>query len=183
MLESLGAASVTAIEANTHAFLKCLIVKEILQLKRVRFLFGDFLEYLRRDPPRFDFVLASGVLYHLRQPAELIDLLARVTDRALVWTHYYDEAIIRRTPHLTSKFPGGFPAEHAGFRHTLYHQEYGEALGWNGLCGGSASYSTWMSREELLACFRHFGFTDLRVYVEIPEFPHGPCLLLAARKG
>jgi hypothetical protein len=38
MLERLGAASILAIEANTRAFLKCLIVKELFDLRRARFL-------------------------------------------------------------------------------------------------------------------------------------------------
>src|SRR5262245_28634524 len=37
MLEALGAASILAIEANTRAFLRCLLVKELLGLRRVRF--------------------------------------------------------------------------------------------------------------------------------------------------
>ncbi len=183
MLEQAGAATVTAIEANTRAYLKCLIVKEILGLKRTRFLCGDFMEYLRHDPPRYDFVLASGVLYHLRQPVELIDLLARVTDRVLVWTHYYDEEIIRSTPHLAPKFPSSETIDYQGFRHTLYRQEYAEGLAIQGFCGGSASYSAWLNRADLLNAFRHFGFRELRVHMEQPDFTNGPCLLLAARKG
>lgn len=183
MLERAGAASVTAIESNTRAFLKCLVVKEVLGLQRVRFLCGDFMEFLRQDPPKFDFVLASGVLYHMRQPAELIHRLAQVTDRTLIWTHYYDETIIRQTPHLAPKFPSKSTEVYEGFRHTLYRQEYGDALGWNGFCGGTSPHSHWMSRLELLNCLRHFGFTHLRVHMEEPTFAHGPCFLIAARKG
>src|SRR5215213_6466535 len=40
MLEQWGAASITSIEANTRAYLKCLIVKEVLGLQRVHFLCG-----------------------------------------------------------------------------------------------------------------------------------------------
>src|SRR5205814_564703 len=40
MLEKMGAESIVAIEANTKAFLKCLIIKEILDLKSARFLCG-----------------------------------------------------------------------------------------------------------------------------------------------
>lgn len=46
IMSSMGAAHVTAIEANSHAYLKCLIVKEILALKNVNYLLGDFDLYL-----------------------------------------------------------------------------------------------------------------------------------------
>lgn len=127
-------------------------------------------------------VLASGVLYHMRHPVELIERLAAVTDRLLVWTHYFDGAIIRNTPHLLPKFPGSTPSEHAGFCHTLHRYEYTESLNHQGFCGGSASYSHWLGREELLAAFRQFGFTKLTIHMETPDFVNGPCLTLAARK-
>src|SRR5579862_3723444 len=41
MVEAAGAASITAVEGNTRAFLRCLIVKELLGLTRSRFLLGD----------------------------------------------------------------------------------------------------------------------------------------------
>jgi hypothetical protein len=71
MLERLGAKSVVAVEANARAYLKCLIVKELLGLERAQFLYGDFLEYLRQTSPKFDVCIASGVLYHMREPIEL----------------------------------------------------------------------------------------------------------------
>src|SRR5687768_5098242 len=56
MFEWMGAAEVVAVEANTRAYLKCLVTKELLGLKRVSFLCGDFVEYLRERPRRFDLV-------------------------------------------------------------------------------------------------------------------------------
>ena len=41
MLDRAGAAQVVAIEGNARAYLKCLIVKELLGLPRVQFLCGD----------------------------------------------------------------------------------------------------------------------------------------------
>jgi hypothetical protein len=182
MLERAGAAAITAVEANTRAYLKCLVVKELLGLTRTRFLCGDFLEYLRQGTPHYDFVLASGVLYHMKQPAELIGLLSRVTDRILFWTHYFDEARIRAWPNLVPKFTGSAEAEYQGFRHRLYRYEYAEALGFHGFFGGGARYSHWMSRSDILDCLRYFGFGDQVVAKEVPEFPHGPCFMIAARR-
>ena len=48
MMESLEAESILAVEANKRAFLKCLIVKEILRLNRSRFVLGDFVSSFER---------------------------------------------------------------------------------------------------------------------------------------
>ena len=64
MLDRAGAASVTAVEANTRAYMKCLIVKELLGLKVSKFLLGDLNAYMEETTERFDLCVASGVLYH-----------------------------------------------------------------------------------------------------------------------
>ena len=90
MLERYGAQSVLAIEANTRAYLRCLITKEILELKRVRFVCGDFMEYMRQEKTQFDLGVASGVLYHMSNPIEMLGLLTRLTRKHIfLWTHYY----------------------------------------------------------------------------------------------
>lgn len=180
MLERLGAAEIVAIEANTRAYLKCLIVKELLALKRARFLCGDFVEYLRGEDRCFEAAIASGVLYHMRNPVELLALLAAKCDRLFLWTHYYDAQVIHRQPHLAVKFPGETAAEQHGFRHTLYRYEYQASLEWKGFCGGSAEFSNWLSREDILSCLRHFGFTDLRIGFDDPNHPNGPAFAVAA---
>lgn len=183
MIEQADAAEIIAIEANSRAFLKCLIVKELLGLKRVQFLCGDFIEYLRATPRRFDLIVASGVLYHMRDPAELIELLAQHTDHVFIWTHYYDAAVIKASPVLVPKFPGGRPAEHAGFKHSLYRQEYQLPPDCSGFCGGSATHSAWMPREEILACVRYFGFDQLQIAFDVPEHPNGPSFAFVASRS
>src|SRR5215212_97505 len=93
MLELYGAASVISIEANTRAYLKCLIAKELLDMKRVKYLCGDFIEYLKTSAEQFDMIMGSGVLYHMRNPVELLSLLAGHTNRLFLWTHYFDPCI------------------------------------------------------------------------------------------
>ena len=86
---------------NPRAYLKCLIVKEILGLQRSRFLLGDFVSYLKESKESFDI---SGVLYHTRNPAELIHLCSKKTDKVIIWTHYYDKEVIENNPILSKKF-------------------------------------------------------------------------------
>ncbi len=183
MLAQLGTAEITAVEANTRAFLKCLIVKELLNLQRTRFLCGDCIEYLRQAGPNFEVGVASGVLYHMQNPVELIALLAqRCTRHLFLWTHYYDQAIISASKINAPRFNFSQPAEYAGFKHTLYRQEYQKALEWNGFCGGSAPLSNWLSRDDLVRCLQYFGFTDLRFNFDEPTHPNGPALAVIASR-
>jgi Protein of unknown function (DUF1698) len=179
MFERLGAREVIAIEANTRAYLKCLIIKELLDLRRVRFLCGDFLEYLRTDGTDFDLVFASGVLYHMRNPAELIALMAqRCRQHLFLWTHYY-------VPSLSASHLRRFTTsdgEHAGFRHTLYRQKYGSTAYIRGFCGGSAPFCCWMSRDDILRCLDYFGFNDIRIGFDQPDHPNGPAFAVTATR-
>jgi hypothetical protein len=182
MLERAGAASIVSIEANPEAFLKCLIVKETMGLVRTHFLCGDFVEYLRGSPPRFDAAIACGVLYHMTSPVELISLLSRVSERLFLWTHYYDAGLIAANRRLKSMFAGRREDEHGGFRHTLFRYEYWGSFGSPRFCGGSRPHAHWMTREEILACLRHFGYTEITTNFEAAEHVDGPAFALVARK-
>lgn len=182
MMEQLGAASITAVEANSRAYLKCLIVKEILGLQRSKFLLGDAVEYLRQQSERFDICVASGVLYHMENPVELIYLISQITDRVFLWTHYYDKFIIDQKPYLASRFSTGSLATYEGFSHTTYKQEYGDALGFAGFCGGSRPFSLWMKREDILACLEFFGFRNISIEFDSADHSNGPCFAIAASR-
>jgi hypothetical protein len=174
MLEQAGFASILSIEANPRAYLKCLIVKEIVELKRTRFLCGDFVEYLRHSPALVDVVFASGVLYHVINPAELIGLLSRITRRLFLWTHYYDRDIISRHPKLATKFRPAQQSEYEGFQHQLFRFDYRGSSRLARFCGGSQPFTHWMLREEIISCLKRFGFTEIRISFEEPDHPNGP---------
>jgi Methyltransferase domain len=181
MLERHGAGSVTSVEANTHAFLKCLIIKEVLGLQRVRFLCGDFVAYLQQTEEQFDLIFSAGVLYHMRDPVGLLSLLARHTNRVYIWTHYYDHEILQASP-LNYRYTVHTPAETEGFRYTLHRQDYMQSLDVPSFSGGSAAHSNWLSRADLLGALRHFGFGDIRMKNEDVNHPHGPCFDIVALK-
>jgi hypothetical protein len=184
MLEQSGVQSITAIESNTHAYLKCLIAKEVLGMRYARFLCGDFIQYLK-DPncPNFDIGIASGVLYHMVNPVELISLLAEHCRAHLfMWTHYYDEEWSIRS-NLKAKFPSTQDAEYGGFSHTLVRQYYGsEGIASAVFCGGSRPYSNWMYREEMLKAVRYFGFPNIRIAFDQYDHPNGPSLAFIASR-
>ena len=181
MLERLGARSVVSIEANTYSYLKCLAVKEVLGLKRSRFLLGDFVEYLRGEHPSFDVTLASGVLYHMQDPVELLHLISQTCDVAAIWTHYFDESLVAGNPKLIHRFEEGIETSSHGFSHKLYKYDYAEERELEYFNGGNAPHSCWMSRDAILACLETFGFSSIQIGVDEPDHPNGPafCVLAA----
>ena len=185
MMERSGAASITAIEANTRAFLKCLIAKELLRLKRVHFQCGDFVEYLRQRPGKFDFCIASGVLYHQTNPIELLHLLGEACDQVYIWTHYFEPEIVRQNPNLSQNFKSSENTEYGGFKHVLHLHQYADSLTVPGFCGGGNSYSNWISRDDLFRGLEHFGFRDIVVRSsedDTAHHPNGPAISLVATK-
>ncbi|HEY0807817.1 MAG TPA: class I SAM-dependent methyltransferase [Pseudonocardiaceae bacterium] len=175
-------ARVTAIEAQTRAYLKCLIARELLDMSGARFLLGDFMAYLRGNPEHVDICFASGVLYHMRNPVETIALMAGVADRLFLWTHVYDDEVIQRSALLAPRFTHHESASYQGFAHTLHRFDYAEALSGKGFCGGSARYSSWLSRGELLTALEHFGWRVDATGFDTPDHPHGPALALVATR-
>jgi len=182
MLDRAGAADVLAIEGNTRAYLKCLVVKELLGMPAARFVCGDFIAFLRGAGERFDVVFASGVLYHMVDPVELIARLAAVSDAVFLWTHYYDQALLEANPATAHRVVAGTPAEHGGFHHHLHRHEYATALDSQGFCGGSRPYSHWLTREDILTALAHFGLGDIETSHEQPDHQHGPAFCVLARR-
>ena len=180
LLDRLGAKSITAIEANARAYLKCLIAKETFGMPRARFLLGDCLEYLRHTEQFFEVGIACGILYHLTNPVELLELLARRCQALFLWTVYYDAGFVAQNPVPGAKFSEVLKMETAGFKHTVHRFNYGPSLDWKGFCGGGDVYSYWMEKEEIVSALRHFGFAEFRI--EQHPNVHGSALMLAARK-
>ena len=183
MLEKSGAESIVSIEANSKAFLKCLIVKELLGLKKTKFLSGNFLEYLKNFSGKFDTCIASGVLYHMKNPVELLYHISKVSDGVFIWTHYYDKNLIQNNPDIKENFGGMEEKDFKGFSHVLYYQNYNpKALEWGGFCGGSSETTCWMKRDEILNCLKWLNYNDIEINFEQPDHPNGPSFAIIARK-
>ena len=182
MLEQMGAAEVIAVEASTRAYLKCLTLKELTGMTRVRFLCGDSVGYLRENPAQADAILASGILYHMTNPVELIAEIAAHTDRMFLWTCYHDAEIIARNQHLAARFGPPRAASHAGFAHTVHPFHYRATRFRLGFSGGVASYSHWLTRDTILQALRHFGLDRIETAFEEPGHANGPAFALVASR-
>lgn len=181
MCQKSGVSSVVAIEASPKSFLKCLVVKQAMELDRVDFRFGDFMHYLRRTLDQFDICIASGVLYHMQSPVELISLISKHSSKVFLWTHYYDPEVCGQF-FLKRRFSEHKAAEFEGFRCTLHKYNYGSARRWSSFIGGPLTTSQWLSRQDILDCLRHFGFDDICVSFEVTDHKHGPSFAVTASK-
>lgn len=182
MLERAGAESIVSVESNGRAYLKCLVAKELLGLERSRFLLGDATAYLGEAGETFDLCVASGILYHMPDPVALVAAMSRRAESLVLWTHYYDPQVARSNRRMRRKMKSSRTAARDGFQHTLHEHRYGLSLRSAGFCGGTQPTSSWMTREDLMRCLAHYGWTDIQTAFEQRDHPNGPSLALVARR-
>jgi Protein of unknown function (DUF1698) len=179
MMSRAGAAQIVAIEANVRAFLKCLIVKNALKFD-ADFWLGDFCAYLANTNHSYDFVLASGVLYHIIEPVQLLADVARVAPRVGLWTHYYDRDVMSARAELRTRFARAPRVERFRGREVVtFEQRYVHPVGSPWFRGGPAEVSRWLTRESLLAVLDALGFHCV-IHEDTKEHPNGPALLIYA---
>jgi len=182
MLHSAGA-SVVSIESNSRAYVKCLIVKEVLGLDRCSFLLGDFMPYLQETDERFDLVVASGVLYHSPDPLALLESIARVGSRVAIWTHYFEPDVVAADPDKSRMFvPDVETVTWRGHSFALHRRNYLESLQWGGFCGGPESSALWMERDDLMTALTELGYTRIDVQHDVLDHPNGACIMVFAER-
>ena len=185
MLANAGA-SVTGVESNSLSFIKSLLGKELLQYQ-AQFLYGDILRYLETCN-FYDIIVASGVLYHMENPVEMLCRVAKKTNRVFIWTHYFDSnfrnwnsEVVDR---LADKFlDAGERAEFGDFSYPVITQKYLESLDLREFCGGPTEKSAWMFREDILDLLTHLNFKNIEIVMEKVDHKHGPSFAIYAEKS
>jgi len=174
-LEKHGAGQVISIEANKVSFMKCLIVKNIFDMK-TEYRLGDFREYLKDCEDKYDIVFASGVLYNMIDPVQLIFDISKVADTLFLWTFYYSN---ERTD-LQQMFENEEPV----LIHSKYkvHKRLYEGRNAQGFCGGERPYSMWPERETVFDSLNDAGFNKIDIIEEKTHEEAGNNILLVARK-
>jgi hypothetical protein len=165
--ERLGAAEIITVEANVEAYLKCLIVKELIGLKRARFLLGDIVQYLLQDTSRYDLIFCCGVLYHMVDPIELVRLMAAHTDLISVWSHY--QITEGQSDRMAET------VERDGETYTYYPRVYGGRAGGT-FWGGNTPTACLLSRGDLFRAFHHYGLRHHEIHAEDVNHIGGPCI-------
>ena len=176
-LEELGAKAVLAIESNSEAYLKCLIVKEIAGLKRSRFLLGNAQEHLASAQEGIDLIFCSGVLYHMADPCEFIRLMCKATKWIYVWTHIFDSEFI---PSSVEGDRHAVSVERYGERLTYYQRNYGD-MGHKSFLGGVEQVSSWITLDDMTKCFAMNNFELTNLIVEKAHF-NGPAVSFLAKR-
>ncbi|NTI22054.1 DUF1698 domain-containing protein [Rhizobium rhizogenes] len=179
MLHNLGAKSITSIENNSRAYLKCLAIKEIFKLTRASFVLGDAISYMQSSNKKFDIAVASGILYHMTDPIDLLDALSARSDRIFIWTQYFD-ADINTKRHDAGIFepvseiaPGYYGSKR------VYPQQ---SLDWAGFSGGADPYAIWMTRDSILNYLRSKGFEKINIAFDHRDHPNGPAIAICAQR-
>lgn len=173
-----------AVEANRLSFLRCLITKELLEIKRAKFLHGNFLPWLEQAEVRYDLIIASGVLYHMRDPVRLLELLAQRSNAIYLWTHYFsDDAMpdgdVRRLA-LSGKVER---IDYRGQAVPLYQRGYHGAWKNQTFCGGMHDRHYWMEKGDIIRILEHLGFDDIRTAHDQPDHPNGPAFSVFAKRS
>ena len=185
MLHQHAPALIDAIEANKLAFMRCLIAKELLDLSRAHFMLGDFQKWLEFSGQRYDLIIASGVLYHMKDPVRLLELASECSDAVYLWTHYFSDLAMP----LGDPRRGAFTEEidiraFRGLEVRLHRRSYHGRWRDKTFCGGTHDDHSWMEKEQILELLGLLGFEDVRVTHDNIEGPNEPSLsIFARRKG
>jgi len=170
-------AEVWAVEQNPLAYLKCLLVRELFSevfededtgRSKLTLVHAVSLEFLKNYPNQFQIALASGVLYHQENPAELIAQLAEHCRTIFIWTHYYS------ADHFRVKEFTPVKLQARDFHYTGYQLPYATRAH----IGGSKSFANWMTLPDLAACLSHFGYSIRETNFDEPNHPHGPAIAM-----
>lgn len=189
MLERLGARRIDAVEAHKISFLRCLVAKEIYDLRRSHFHLGDFVEGLQART-RYDFIFACGVLYHMADPLLLLERVAARTDNLYVWTHYFDEremppGDVRRQAFRSPVAPyaeATKTVEFHGVTMNFHQRSYHEGWKKTAYYGGPVDQHFWLEKGQIADALRALGFNDLAFAHEAPDHPNGPATSIYARR-
>jgi hypothetical protein len=148
------------------------------------FLFGDFVQYMERTEDRFDICWASGVLYHAKDPVKLLTGACRVAPAIFIWTHYFEEAIISRSPEQLRFFRSNLDRQVkvGGREITLHYRSYVQKKG-RLYSGGPGEHSYWLSKEDILAVLASQGFVHVAIGLDEPQLAQGPGLSFIASRS
>ena len=182
-LERLGA-RVLGIESNKLAFLRCLVVKELVNLRQARFLLGDFIKWMEATTETYDLIVASGVLYHMRDPLHLLELAAKCSDAVFLWTHFAsDEAMPIGDPRRVVLAKTPTIVDFRGQPMRLYKRTYAHAEDNDSFNGGMEDAHFWMHRDDILSALRPAWLWRYQDRSRAADHQNGPCFSVFARKA
>ena len=132
---------------------------------------GDLRSVDLKELGHFDICSCLGVLYHLVNPALLIQNIAEVCDHLMIWTHVAGD-----------KYPPGNKISNleAG-SHEYRGKMYQEAL--HRPQAGLQNRSFWPFEDELLRMLEHAGFAEVKLVRRGELYDHAQFCLIHAHKN
>lgn len=183
LLDQQQPAFIHAIEANRLAFLRCLITKELLEIKHAKFMLGNFLPWLEQTDVRYDLIVASGVLYHMSNPVRLLELIGQRSDAIYLWTHCFSEEAMPKGDLRREALSGEVETiAFRGINVPLYRRGYHNAWKAKEFCGGMHDRHYWMEKDDIVRILGLLGFDDIRMAHDHPDHPNGPAFSVFARR-
>jgi hypothetical protein len=144
---------ITSIEANRLCWLRCLVTKEVVGLKKTQFLLGDFLEYLHNNKKKFDLALALGVLYHMEKPVDLLSLLFKSSENLLLWSQFAGKEQIQTWKSVEVRYKD--------FTTIGYVNDYGNGISKDEFIGGVSAHAIWLTEQGILDALKFVGYNNI----------------------
>lgn len=184
ILNGRNPARIDAVEANKLCYLRCLVTKEVMRLNRAHFYLGDIRSWLSENETVYDLAIASGVLYHMHDPAEFLKRIAARSEALFIWTHFYDEAAMPPSDLRNLPFSGKVEVRDCDGLKLHYHERSYQSANANAsFCGGMKDQHYWMRKDEILLLLKHFGYAEVVELDVNLEHAGGPCISIFARKS
>ena len=168
-------ANVTAIEAHPQNYLKCLIVKNALGMK-TKFLLGDFHKYMDSFEGKYDLIFASGVLYHMPDPALFLKSMSQITKNLFIWSHYVS------SDHANNWDPTFIEKRNLdGKVYTYYNYEYDPERP-DRVYAGIENKCNRMTLEDIESCLDKYNYKTIKLLENRTDHPGGPAFSLIAEQ-
>ena len=155
ILESLGIKKNIAIEGHRENYIKCCVIKNLLNLDRTSFIFEDAMNVDKLKLGNFDCAFVAGLLYHLKEPHLFIEKLSGICNSIILSTHYSSDKQINHSIKLNDVCIKGY--------------KYEESPGPN---SGLDSYSFWPTKEGLLEILKINGFKKIDIIRDFDDDYH-----------
>lgn len=182
MLAQADAKRIVGIEGNTLNLLKTLVVKDIFKLDKLELLCGELEKWLASKPEKFDLLVASGVLYHFNDPLMALRNMALMSDNIFIWTHFVHKDLMQAGDSRLAPFTGETTQRTVdGYTATYHKRSYHGSQNGATFCGGILSDSVWMTHNDIVYAFHHWGFLVEEVMLTA-DHPNGPCSCFFASK-
>ncbi len=165
---ALQGARVTGVDIRGDNVEKACFAGEALELEELRFIEEDVRDLSSERHGRFDVILCSGLLYHLdaRDAGALIGTMYEmVEDLVIIDTH------ISLRPRTTVKHGGREYHGHLFTEHARGDSERVKSRRLWASSGNDASF--WFTRESLVNCLAHAGFSSIHECFTPPHLNFG----------